>query len=205
MKALGMIEVYGKLAAVEALDSALKAANVELVDVTRVGGGLVTVMIAGDVGATKAAIDAAEASAARVGRVISVHVIPRPSEDVGHMVARKGTKENLQVEIEEQEETITEDKEEITEDKEEITEDKVLEQINEEIEEPTKEETQPKALTEIKQKKEVITKESLQNMTVANLRSLARQLEITNMTRKQIRFATKEDLVRSISEFLEQE
>ena len=198
MKALGMIEVYGKLAAVEALDSALKAANVELVDVTRVGGGLVTVMIAGDVGATKAAIDAAEASAARVGRVISVHVIPRPSEDVGHMVARKGTKENLQVEIEEQEETITEDKEE-------ITEDKVLEQINEEIEEPTKEETQPKALTEIKQKKEVITKESLQNMTVANLRSLARQLEITNMTRKQIRFATKEDLVRSISEFLEQE
>ncbi|MSS64962.1 BMC domain-containing protein [Velocimicrobium porci] len=198
MKALGMIEVYGKLAAVEALDSALKAANVELVDVTRVGGGLVTVMIAGDVGATKAAIDAAEASAARVGRVISVHVIPRPSEDVGHMVARKETKENLQVEIEEQEETITEDKEE-------ITEDKVLEQINEEIEEPTKEETQPKALTEIKQKKEVITKESLQNMTVANLRSLARQLEITNMTRKQIRFATKEDLVRSISEFLEQE
>lgn len=195
MKALGMIEVYGKLAAVEALDSALKAANVELVDVTRVGGGLVTVMIAGDVGATKAAVDAAEASAARVGRVISVHVIPRPSEDVGHMVAgneqnKKETNDELQVEMEEQKETIIEDKE--------------LEGTSE-TEESIKEVTQPENLTEIQQKENVITKESLQNMTVANLRSLARQLEITNMTRKQIRFATKEELVRSISEFMEQE
>ena len=66
MNALGMIETYGYLAAVEALDSALKAANVSLVDVTKVKGGLVTVMVEGDVGAVKAAIDASAAAAERV-------------------------------------------------------------------------------------------------------------------------------------------
>ena len=70
MNALGMIETYGYLAAVEALDSALKAANVSLVDVVRVKGGLVTVLIEGDVGAVKAAVDASAAAAERVGTVV---------------------------------------------------------------------------------------------------------------------------------------
>ena len=88
MNALGMIETYGYLAAVEALDSALKAANVSLVDVTKVKGGLVTVMVEGDVGAVKAAIDASAAAAERVGTVVSVHVIPRPAQDVWKMLTR---------------------------------------------------------------------------------------------------------------------
>ena len=75
-----MIEVYGYLAAVEALDSALKAANVSLTDVVKVRGGLVTVMVEGDVGAVKAAVDASAAAAGRVGTVVSVHVIPRPAK-----------------------------------------------------------------------------------------------------------------------------
>ena len=86
MNALGMIETYGYLTAVEALDSALKAANVFLVDVVRVRGGLVTVLIEGDVGAVKAAADAAAAAAERVGEVVSVHVIPRPDKDVKSML-----------------------------------------------------------------------------------------------------------------------
>ena len=86
MKALGMIEVYGYLAAVEALDSALKAANVSLVDVSKVRGGLVTVLVDGDVGAVKAAMDASAAAAQRVGTVVSVHVIPRPAGDVVRML-----------------------------------------------------------------------------------------------------------------------
>ena len=86
MNALGMIETYGYLTAVEALDSALKAANVSLVDVVRVRGGLVTVLIEGDVGAVKAAADAAAAAAERVGEVVSVHVIPRPDKDVKSML-----------------------------------------------------------------------------------------------------------------------
>ena len=86
MKALGMIELYGYLAAVEALDSALKAANVSSLGATKVGGGLVTVMVEGDVGAVKASMDAAASAAQRVGEVISVHVIPRPHESVGEMI-----------------------------------------------------------------------------------------------------------------------
>lgn len=86
MKALGMIELYGYLAAVEALDSALKAANVSSLGATKVGGGLVTVMVEGDVGAVKASMDAAASAAERVGEVISVHVIPRPHESVGEML-----------------------------------------------------------------------------------------------------------------------
>ena len=82
MKALGMIELYGYLAAVEALDSALKAANVSSLGATKVGGGLVTVMVEGDVGAVKASMDAAASAAERVGEVISVHVIPRPHEEL---------------------------------------------------------------------------------------------------------------------------
>ena len=86
MKALGMIELYGYLAAVEALDSALKAANVSSLGATKVGGGLVTVMVEGDVGAVKASMDAAASAAERVGTVISVHVIPRPHESIGEML-----------------------------------------------------------------------------------------------------------------------
>lgn len=81
-----MIELYGYLAAVEALDSALKAANVSSLGATKVGGGLVTVMVEGDVGAVKASMDAAASAAERVGEVISVHVIPRPHESVGEML-----------------------------------------------------------------------------------------------------------------------
>ena len=77
-EALGMIETKGLVASIEAADSMVKAANVRLLDKTLVGGGLVTVMVIGDVGAVKAATDAGAAAAERVGELISVHVIPRP-------------------------------------------------------------------------------------------------------------------------------
>ena len=81
-EALGLIETKGFVAAIEAADAMVKAANVTLAGYKKVGAGLVTVMIKGDVGAVKAATDAGAASAARVGEVISVHVIPRPHGDV---------------------------------------------------------------------------------------------------------------------------
>jgi len=82
--ALGMIETKGLVAAVEAADAMVKAANVTLIGKEQVGGGLVTVMVRGDVGAVKAATDAGAAAAEAVGELISVHVIPRPhaEEDV---------------------------------------------------------------------------------------------------------------------------
>ncbi|BES66283.1 propanediol utilization microcompartment protein PduA [Gottschalkiaceae bacterium SANA] len=81
-EALGMIETKGLVGAVEAADAMVKAANVTLVGYEKIGSGLVTVMVRGDVGAVKAATDAGAAAADRVGEVVSVHVIPRPHTDV---------------------------------------------------------------------------------------------------------------------------
>ncbi len=82
LEALGMVETKGLVGAVEAADAMVKAANVHLIGKVLVGGGLVTVMVRGDVGAVKAATDAGAAAAQRVGELISVHVIPRPHSDV---------------------------------------------------------------------------------------------------------------------------
>lgn len=82
LSALGMIETKGLVAAVEAADAMVKAANVVLTGKVHVGGGLVTVMVRGDVGAVKAATDAGAAAADRVGELISVHVIARPYEEL---------------------------------------------------------------------------------------------------------------------------
>ena len=82
MQALGMIETKGLVGSVEAADAMVKAANVTLTGKVLVGGGLVTVMVRGDVGAVKAAVDAGAAAAERGGELISIHVIPRPHADV---------------------------------------------------------------------------------------------------------------------------
>jgi ethanolamine utilization protein EutM len=81
-EALGMVETKGLVGAVEAADAMVKAANVQLLGKQNIGGGLVTVMVAGDVGAVKAATDAGSAAAQRVGELVSVHVIPRPHGDL---------------------------------------------------------------------------------------------------------------------------
>lgn len=171
MNALGMIETYGYLAAVEALDSALKAANVSLVDVVRIKGGLVTVLVEGDVGAVKAAADASAAAAERVGTVVSVHVIPRPAKDVKSMLT--SAPEHLKKQEEEKQE-------------------------------PTPEVV--KAETEAMSEEGVIyTREQMEEMTVARLRTLARDLKLTNMTSKEIRFAKKQQLIDAITAFTGQE
>ena len=82
MEALGMVETRGLVAAIEAADAMVKAANVTLVGTQKIGSGLVTVMVRGDVGAVKSATEAGNAAAARLGEVIAVHVIPRPHSDV---------------------------------------------------------------------------------------------------------------------------
>ena len=82
MQALGMIETKGLVASVEAADAMVKAANVTLIGKVHVGGGLVTTMVRGDVGAVKAATEAGSAAAQRLGELIAVHVIPRPHADV---------------------------------------------------------------------------------------------------------------------------
>ena len=83
LQALGMIETYGLTASMEAADAMLKAADVELVGCEKIGAGLVTVMVQGDVGAVKAATEAGVEAASRIGECVSVHVIPRPHGRVG--------------------------------------------------------------------------------------------------------------------------
>ena len=88
LNALGMIETKGLVAAIEAADAMVKAANVTLIGKEHVGGGLVTVLLRGDVGAVKAATDAGAAAAERVGELVSIHVIPRPHSEVETILPR---------------------------------------------------------------------------------------------------------------------
>src|SRR3984893_9969274 len=96
MEALGMIETKGLTALIEASDAMLKAANVTLLGWQKIGSGLVTAMVIGDVAAVKAAVDAGASAAGRVGEVIGVQVIPRPHEDLGTVLPLAGKKQSAQ-------------------------------------------------------------------------------------------------------------
>ena len=89
--ALGMVETKGLVGAIAAADAMVKSANVNLVGKEQVGGGLVTVMVRGDVGAVKAATDAGAAAAEKVGELVSVHVIPRPHAEVDAILPKGKT------------------------------------------------------------------------------------------------------------------
>ena len=88
MEALGMVETRGLVAAIEAADALVKAANVVLIGSEKIGSGLVSVMVRGDVGAVKAAVDAGAAAAGSLGEVIATHVIPRPHADVEKLLPK---------------------------------------------------------------------------------------------------------------------
>ena len=93
LEALGMIETKGLVPLVEASDAMLKAANVTLLGWSKIGSGMVTAMVVGDVAAVKAAVDAGSAAAGRVGEVIGVQVIPRPHEDLESTLPRSAKKQ----------------------------------------------------------------------------------------------------------------
>lgn len=220
MKALGMIEVYGYLTAVEALDSALKAANVTRLDVVKVRGGLVTVLVEGDVGAVKAAMDASAAAAERIGTVVSVHVIPRPASDVERMLKGPGGGPKADPPKAEPEPKEPEPKE--PEPEELKAEEPKAEQPEADLEPETPEpEPEPEAPepekpaqaampepAEPERKPEAgkaaaVTPEEMKAMSVDGLRRLARELEIPSMTRAEIRYAKKQELIQKITEFID--
>jgi ethanolamine utilization protein EutM len=93
MEALGMIETKGLVPLVEAADAMLKSANVTLIGWQKIGSGLVTAFVVGDVAAVKAAVDAGAAAAGRIGEVVAVQVLPRPHEDVGTILPLAGKKQ----------------------------------------------------------------------------------------------------------------
>ena len=220
MKALGMIEVYGYLTAVEALDSALKAANVTRLDVVKVRGGLVTVLVEGDVGAVKAAMDASAAAAERIGTVVSVHVIPRPASDVERMLKGPGggpktEPPKAEPEPKEPEPKGPEPEERKAEEPEAEPPEVDLEPETPEPEpepeapepekpaqaampEPAEPERKPEA-----GKAAAVTPEEMKAMSVDGLRRLARELEIPSMTRAEVRYAKKQELIQKITEFID--
>lgn len=93
LEALGLIETKGLVSLIEASDAMLKSANVTLIGWQKIGSGMVTAYIVGDVAAVKAAIDAGAAAASRVGEVVGVQVIPRPHEDLGAVLPLAGKKQ----------------------------------------------------------------------------------------------------------------
>ena len=219
MKALGMIEVYGYLTAVEALDSALKAANVTRLDVVKVRGGLVTVLVEGDVGAVKAAMDASAAAAERIGTVVSVHVIPRPASDVERML--KGPGGGSKADPPKAEPEPKEPEPKGPEPEELKAEEPKAEQPEADLEPGTPEpEEGPEAPEPEKPAQAVtpepaeprkpeagkaaaVTPEEMKAMSVDGLRRLARELEIPSMTRAEIRYAKKQELIQKITEFID--
>lgn len=190
MNALGMIETRGLVASIEAADAMVKAASVTLISKTHVGGGLVTVMVEGDVGAVKAATDAGAAAAERVGELISVHVIPRPAADVAHILDRRPEPKPEP----EPEPPAPEPEPEVPEPEPE--EAAHTEEMKEE---------QPEEAPAEKMDLSELTPEALGKMTVAKLRIVARELGTTGMSRRDIRFAKKEDLIERITKALGQE
>ncbi len=87
-RALGFVETMGLVAGTEAADAMVKSANVELLSKQQVGGGLIAIIVVGDVGAVKASVDAGAAAASRVGKVVSAHVIARPHGDIAALLLR---------------------------------------------------------------------------------------------------------------------
>lgn len=192
MNALGMIETRGLVASIEAADAMVKAASVTLISKTHVGGGLVTVMVEGDVGAVKAATDAGAAAAERVGELISVHVIPRPAADVAHILDRRP---------EPKPEPEPEPPAPEPEPEPEVPESEPEEAAHTE----EMKEEQPEEVNAEKMDLSELTPEALGKMTVAKLRIVARELGTTGMSRRDIRFAKKEDLIERITKALGQE
>lgn len=160
-KALGMIEVRGRLGDIEALDAALKAANVHLLNMTKVGGGLTTVFVEGDVAAVKAAVSAGGAAADKVSEVVSVHVIPRPDPHVRALLNGEFLQEFSVIDPG----TPTGKK---------------------------KPAASPRAKS---------PSPEYSSMKVNDLRKLARSLQGFPMTREEIKFAKKNELIRALEQY----
>ncbi|NCB62505.1 MAG: BMC domain-containing protein [Clostridia bacterium] len=191
MKALGMIETRGLVASIEAADAMVKAANVSLQCKEHVGGGLVTVMVRGDVGAVKAAVDAGAAAAERVGELVSVHVIPRPHFEVEGILGGHEPEDPTPAPPPASKREAAPEAE-APAPAEEPEPDPAPAPKAEEAEEPEEASVDPAKLTPA----------ALEEMSVVKLRAVARGLGLTSMTRKEIRFAKKEELVAAIKKFL---
>ena len=205
MQALGMIETRGLVASIEGADAMLKAANVTLQCREYSGGGLVSVMVRGDVGAVKAAVDAGAAAAGRIGELISVHVIPRPHGDVeqilGHVHPEKPDNDPEGPADDPKEPDVNLD----------IPEDNLKERDGVQSGAPDLPDTKPEVSSEAtdpikgKPASSLISLDEIGSKSVGELRNLAKKLGIDTLTREQIRSARKDVLLEGIKAFCDRE
>lgn len=198
--ALGMIETYGYVGAIEAADVCLKAANVTLLGCEFVKGGLVTIHIRGDVGAVKASIDAAEAAVHKIGRLLSTHVIPRPSDDVEKILPTL-TLEHYQ---QENQQPFEGKQQEAVKDQQEKENEQEKEKVREEVD-----------ATKVKMAKDNLvleldlspkSSEALKALKTVDLRALARKIDhqfegAFSIERSQIKYSRKDELIEAILKF----
>lgn len=221
MQAIGMIETKGLLAAIESADSMTKSANVQILEKVYVGGGLVTIIVNGDVGAVRAAVDAGVAAVKTLGEefLISEHIIPRPHEDLKTIMEfgqkKEEIKENItDVEVKEQilEKEIIVEKIEETESEDEIFSDSLEADSQVENLEIVEEEKIEIAIEEKKftrkdieeylseNKKEKIISE-LNILKISELRKLLKEYQELNLSNRTISKLNKENLINKILEF----
>lgn len=221
MQAIGMIETKGLLAAIESADSMTKSANVQILEKVYVGGGLVTIIVNGDVGAVRAAVDAGVAAVKTLGEefLISEHIIPRPHEDLKTIMEfgqkKEEIKENItDVEVKEQilEKEIVVEKIEETESEDEIFSDSLEADSQVENLEIVEEEKIEIAIEEKKftrkdieeylreNKKEEIISE-LNILKISELRKLLKEYQELNLSNRTISKLNKENLINRILEF----
>ncbi|MEW8961033.1 MULTISPECIES: BMC domain-containing protein [Paraclostridium] len=187
MNALGLVETIGYVAAIEALDVCLKSASVEVVGIQKVGQGIVTIEVSGDVGAVKSAVEAAKYAAEKVGILRATHVIPRLHPDVHDALFKKEDIKSVE------EETVHEIEEKEIETEVEIKE---VEDIQEEIEIDSVE----VEVEEHNDKKDELEKPNLSNLSVKELKNLAKSLGSTK-TSKELNALKKEELISLVDKF----
>lgn len=187
MNALGLVETIGYVAAIEALDVCLKSASVEVVGIQKVGQGIVTIEVSGDVGAVKSAVEAAKYAAEKVGILRATHVIPRLHADVHDVLFKKEDIKSVE------EETVHEIEEKEIETEVEIKE---IEDIQEVIEIDSVE----VEVEEHNDKKDELEKPNLSNLSVKELKNLAKSLG-SKKTYKELNALKKEELISLVDKF----
>lgn len=180
MNALGLVETIGYVAAIEALDVCLKSASVEVVGIQKVGQGIVTIEVSGDVGAVKSAVEAAKYAAEKVGVLRATHVIPRLHADVHDALFKKEDIKSVE------EETVHEIEEKEVE--------KEVEDIQEEIEIDSVD------IEKHNEKKDKLEKPNLSNLSVKELKNLAKSLG-SKKTYKELNALKKEELISLVDKF----
>jgi len=202
--ALGLIETYGYVGAVEAADAALKAADVSLVNLVKVRGGIMTLTLQGEVSAVKASVDAGAASAERLGVLLTSHVIARLDEEVWSIVEPKG--KDPEDDPDPSDKKVKEMDDEEGENQVAVMEDAdPLQKKDAEKEHPDEPSPQlgnkePTAREKNLPKEENFSEETMKSLKVVELRRIARKLEGVKIPKNQIKYANKAELMREISE-----